>query len=122
MKITIEKLSKMLKRVETSSPSRDHDIGWNNAILQIMNMEDSPDLTEQARSLLPKILDHNQISEIVINLSNGENLQAVKNLKDGTGFDLKLSKEILDGFKEKFGKKNIDLLSEDLKFKIKQIK
>ena len=67
MEITMETLVKMLRSVDISSSSMNHDMGWNNAVIRIMNLMDEPDLKTEARALLPESLNHQQISEIVIN-------------------------------------------------------
>lgn len=114
MKITAEKLSKMLRSVGVTNSTRDHDIGWNNAIIQIMNMMDEPDLKSQARAFLPVNLDPHQISEIIINVSRGENLQAVKSIKEWMGIDLRSAKDIVDKFREGFSQEKSEILARDL--------
>jgi len=113
MEVTTEVLAKMLKSVGLSSPSKDHDLGWNNAVIQIMNMMSEPDLKSQARALLPGSLNPKQITEIVFNISRGEALQAVKNIKDWTGLDLKSSKDVVDKFREGFPKDKVEELAQE---------
>lgn len=114
MEITTEKLAKMLKDVSLTSSSKDHDLGWNNAVIRIMNLMDEPDLKTEARALLPGSLSHQQISEIVINISRGELLQAVKNIKDWAGLGLKEAKEVVDNFRDQFSKEKAEILAKDL--------
>ena len=114
MEITMETLVKMLRSVDISSSSMDHDMGWNNAVIHIMNLMNEPDLKTEARALLPGSLSHQQISEIVINISRGEALQAVKNIKDWTGLGLKEAKEVVDNFRNQFSKEKAEILAKDL--------
>lgn len=114
MEITMETLVKMLRSVDISSSSMDHDMGWNNAVIRIMNLMNEPDLKTEARALLPGSLSHQQISEIVINISRGEALQAVKNIKDWTGLGLKEAKEVVDNFRDQFSKEKAEILAKDL--------
>lgn len=114
MEITTETLAKMLRSVGISSSSKDHDLGWNNAVIHIMNLMNEPDLKTEARALLPGSLSHQQISEIVINISRGEALQAVKNIKDWTGLGLKEAKEVVDNFRNQFSKEKAEILAKDL--------
>ena len=114
MEITTETLTKMLRSVDISSSFKDHDLGWNNAVIRIMNLMNEPDLKTEARALLPGSLSHQQISEIVINISRGEALQAVKNIKDWAGLGLKEAKEVVDNFRDQFSKEKAEILAKDL--------
>ena len=114
MEITTETLTKMLKSIGISSTSKDHDLGWNNAVIHIMNLMNEPDLKTEARALLPGSLSHQQISEIVISISRGEVLQAVKNIKDWTGLGLKEAKDVVDKFRYQFSKGKAEILAKDL--------
>lgn len=114
MQLNIETLSKMLRPVDFNAHSKDHDTGWNNAIIAIMGILRDPDLKAQARFLLPRSLSNEQVSQIIINISNDQPIQAIKDVKAWTGLDLKSSKEIIDNFREKFGEVNIKTLTKDL--------
>lgn len=114
MEITTETLAKMLRSVDVSSSFKDHDLGWNNAVIHIMNLMNEPDIKTEARALLPGSLSHQQISEIVINISRGEALQAVKNIKDWSGLGLKEAKEVVDNFRNQFSKEKAEILAKDL--------
>jgi ribosomal protein L7/L12 len=114
MEVTAEKLAKMLKSVNIASSSRDHDLGWNNALIHVMNILSEPDLKTEARALLPESLNSQQITEIVFNISKGESLQAVKNIKDWTGLGLKEAKDVVDKFRDQFSKEKADALAKEL--------
>jgi ribosomal protein L7/L12 len=123
MEITPEKLSSFLKVIDYSSNDRDHDIGWNNAVISIMNVMGEDDIKSIIRMNLPSTLEETQISEILIDLAEGNNLLALKKAKDWLGTGLKETKEMLDTFKDTIGIEKIKIVAAELKkFQFKTVK
>ena len=123
MEITPENLSSLLKVIDYSSNDRDHDIGWNNAVISIMNVMGEDDIRSIIRMNLPSKLEETQISEILIDLAEGNNLLALKKAKDWLGTGLKETKEMLDTFKDTIGIEKIKIVAAELKkFQFKTVK